>query len=83
MVIPSSIKYACKVIEKFDSPIIVIDGRGGSGKSTFAKLLQQNIPESMVINLDDYQVDSPDLYCQKNIDCNFDINFEDRQFNIP
>jgi uridine kinase len=36
--------------------IIFIAGKGGSGKSTFAKLLQDHLSDSAILNLDDYRL---------------------------
>jgi uridine kinase len=39
---------------KFSQKIVAIDGGGGAGKSTFAKRLQELIPNSAVIHGDDF-----------------------------
>lgn len=39
---------------KYAQRLIGIDGGGGAGKSTFAKYLQQNLPNSVIIHIDDF-----------------------------
>lgn len=36
--------------------IIAVGGPGGTGKSTFCKLLQKELPDSSILNLDDYKI---------------------------
>lgn len=49
---------------------IAIDGRGGSGKSTFAELLKTKLPGFVVLNGDDYfePVDDPTVWGKFNDD---------------
>lgn len=49
---------------------IAIDGRGGSGKSTFAELLKEKLPGFVVLNGDDYfePIDDPIVWGDFNDD---------------
>lgn len=73
------IKEKAKKQKKY---VVAIDGRGGSGKSTFSKKLHSILEHSELIELDAYQIDSADIFCPENVAINFDIKFENRQFNI-
>lgn len=63
-----------------DKVIVKIDGRGGSGKSTLAKLLANEL-NALHLNLDEYTTDKTDLFDQRNIDLDFEINFQNKKYD--
>jgi uridine kinase len=68
-------KKITKTPHKYRQRIIAIDGGGGAGKTTFASYLQQAIPGSVVVKIDDFykppQLRTP-LLSTKIINPNFD-----------
>ena len=66
--------------------LILIDGRGGAGKSTAAKQIVDKLQElnrsAEHFNLDQYQEESADLFSQKNIELGFDIDFQGRPYDL-
>lgn len=64
-----------------DKIVILIDGRGGSGKSTIAKELASRLQDSVTYNLDEYTVDPTDLFDPEIVAKNFDIDFENTEYD--
>jgi len=61
--------------------VIKVDGRGGSGKSTISKNLASRLQDSLYINLDDYNLDTIDLFDQRKIEIGFDIDFQNTEYD--
>lgn len=68
------------MIRERNTRVVFIDGRGGSGKSTFARKLAEQSPKYVYVNLDDFQVEGGDLFSPENIQKGFEIDFENRVF---
>lgn len=63
-------------------PIVIkIDGRGGSGKSTFANRLAELLEEACVVNLDAHVVNGIDLFSAETIRKNFEVDFQDTSYD--
>ncbi len=61
--------------------VILIDGRGGSGKSTFSHKLAKQLSNALVLNLDLYTEDKIDLYDKSNIEKGFGIDFKNIKYD--
>lgn len=46
--------FFLKLPRKYRTLLIGIDGCGGSGKSTFAKRIQDNLPDTQIVHMDDF-----------------------------
>lgn len=64
-----------------DKVVVLIDGRGGSGKSTLSQLLADQLSDTLIINLDLYTVSKIDLYDPINIGKNFEIDFKNLEYD--
>lgn len=62
--------------------IIAIDGRSSSGKSTLSVKLEKLLPNSKRFNLDTFDLNGGEFFSSQNIAKNFEIDFENRQFDI-
>lgn len=48
------IKIFAELPRKFQTLLIGIDGYGGSGKSTFARKIQNTLPDTQIVHMDDF-----------------------------
>ncbi len=67
-------------IKQSNCQIVVIDGRGGSGKTTFALQLA-SVLKGRLFSLDAYQNQSGDMFSAYNVEKKFEIQFEKRSFD--
>jgi uridine kinase len=62
--------------------IVLIDGLGGGGKSTFAKLLCEQLENSICLHLDGFTKRSSDFFSQELIEKEHQVDFENTEYDV-
>ncbi|WKZ24109.1 MAG: shikimate kinase [Candidatus Dojkabacteria bacterium] len=70
-----------EVSQTEEKVLIIIDGRGGSGKSTIALQLSEILKDALVIPLDAFTVNQIDLFHPDIIAKNFAVDFSQTQYD--